>query len=238
MPDPTGAKRFYEAVVVAPSGEGFAILLDGRGTRTPGRAPLLLPTRELADAVADEWRDQGERIVPATMPLTRLANTAIDGVAPEMEAVRADIARYAGSDLVMYRAADPERLVAAQSAAWDPVLAWARERFGARFVLSEGVIFVDQPPESLARIGAALEAVRSPFGLAALHVTTTLTGSVLVALMHAAGALDAEAAWRAAHVDELHQETQWGQDLEALRRREAREAEFRAASRLHALARV
>ncbi|TDR94334.1 ATP12 family chaperone protein [Enterovirga rhinocerotis] len=223
-------KRFYTAAEIAAGPDGFVLTLDGRPARTPGRVPLALPTRALGEAVAAEWAAQGERILPATMPLTRLANTAIDGVARELAAVRADLARYAGSDLVAYRAADPEPLVAAQSAAWDPVLEWARTDLGARFVLSQGVTYVDQPELSLARIREALERHDSPFAVAALHVMTTLTGSVLIALMHGAGRLGREEAWRAAHVDELFQESRWGLDSEAAERRALREAEFTAAS--------
>lgn len=179
-----------------------------------------------------EWQAQTAVIDPATMPLTRLANTAIDGVSPVIPAVQEDIARYAASDLVCYRAGSPEGLVAAQNAAWDPVIAWSRATLGARFVLSGGVMFVEQPPESVARVRARVENESSPFRLAALHVMTTLTGSVLVALMHGDGSLGLDEAWAAAHADELFQESRWGTDLDATARRAARFAEFAAASRL------
>ena len=231
-------KRFYRSAGVEPSEGGFVLTLDGRPARTPARAPLRLPTRALGEAVAAEWDGQGDTIEPASMPLTKLANTAIDGVSKEMDAVRADLARYAGSDLVAYRAGEPDRLVAEQALAWDPVLAFAREELGARFILSEGVTFVTQPEASLEQVRERLAAETSPFALAALHVMTTLTGSVLLALMHAGGRLSGEAAWEAAHVDERYQESRWGQDSEAVARREARRAEFEAASRLYRLARV
>ena len=233
---PPPPKRFYKVAAIEPGEGGFVLTLDGRPARTPGRRPLALPTWTLGEAIAAEWAAQGESILPATMPLTRLANTALDGVARETEAVRADIARYAGSDLVVYRAAGPERLVAAQAAAWDPVLAWAHAALGARFVLSEGVMFVDQPEPALRAVRERLERERSPFALAALHVMTTLTGSILIALMHAAEALPLDDAWTAAHADELYQESLWGQDSEAADRRAARRAEFEAASRLYRLA--
>jgi chaperone required for assembly of F1-ATPase len=233
MPDaPALPKRFYQDAVARPEESGFVLALDGRPARTPGRNVLALPTQALGDAVAAEWSAQGATIDPSTMPLTRLANTAIDGVSREMDAVRAELSRYAGSDLVMYRAGDPVPLVAAQAGAWDPVLDWARGALGARFVLSEGVTFVTQPEGSLARIREALDAEASPFRLASLHFATTLTGSVLIALMHAAGAITADAAWRTAHVDELFQESRWGLDEEAAERRRRREAEFNAASRM------
>jgi chaperone required for assembly of F1-ATPase len=170
------------------------------------------------------------------MPLTRLVNSAIDGVTTRLDEVRADLLRYAGSDLVCYRAGAPERLVAAQAAAWDPILAWARTELGAPFVLSEGVMHVEQPERALAAVAARLAGSASPFRLAALHAMTSLGGSVLIALAHVAGSLGLDEAWAAAHVDESFQESLWGEDEEAMARRSARRAEFGAASRLYALA--
>lgn len=225
-------KRFYERVSVEPREGAFVVLLDGRELRTPARARLALPARGLAEAVAREWEAQGASIDPATMPLTRLVNSALDGVAREAEAVRADIVRYAGSDLVCYRAGDPQRLVEAQAARWDPVLAWAGEALGARFILAEGVMFTAQPEPALARMRAAVEAVPAPLTLAALHVATTLTGSALIALALAHGHLTADEAWDAAHVDEDVQMEIWGQDAEAMERRAGRRADFDAAATL------
>ena len=226
-------KRFYKDVSVQPSGDGFGLALDGKPVRTPARAALVVPVKSLAEAVAEEWRAQGEEINPAQMPKTRLVNTALDGVSREIAAVTAEIAKFAGSDLVCYRAGAPESLVAEQNAAWNPVLDFARERFSARFVCSEGVMFVAQPDESLNSIFRAVEALgegrNGAFRLAALHVMTTLTGSALIALALAHGGLDFEAAWAAAHVDEDHQMRLWGADDEALARRAARKAEMRAA---------
>jgi chaperone required for assembly of F1-ATPase len=227
-------KRFYKSVTVAPCEEGFAVLLDGRSIRTPKRQALVLPSRALADAVAAEWTAQAERIDPDTMPLTRLANTAIDAVAARMSEVAANIAAFAGSDLLCYRVAGPEGLVARQSAEWDPVLDWARDVLGAEFSLASGVVHVAQPQEALARILSAVEPL-DPFRLAALHVITTLTGSALIALAHMSGRLDLEDAWTAAHVDEDWQIEQWGRDAEADERRMQRFAEFEAASRLMSL---
>ena len=227
---PSASRRFYKQAGLSEGASGFSLTLDGRPARTPGRAPLALPTRALGEAVAAEWEAQGASIDPTTMPLTRLANSTIDGVVPRAEEVRADLVRYAGSDLIAYRAAEPERLVAEQAAAWDPVHAWARDSLGAHLVLSEGVMFVEQPSEAIAAVQAAIDREPSPFRLAALHVMTTLTGSVLIALMHATGRLSAEKAWRAAHADELFQESRWGADYEASERRARREADFQAAS--------
>jgi chaperone required for assembly of F1-ATPase len=232
---PSLRKRFYEKAGVQESGDGFRLVLDSRPANTPARRPLSLPTRALAEAVAAEWSGQGAEIDPATMPVTRLANTVIDAVAERRSEVVDDLVKFAGSDLVCYRAGEPARLVAEQDRAWNPVLDFAREDLGASFVLAEGVIHQAQPPESLAAIRRAIEAVHSPFRLAALHVMTTLTGSVLIALAHAAGRLDADEAWSAAHVDEFHQESVWGRDEEAHRRRERRRAEFDAASTVHRL---
>jgi chaperone required for assembly of F1-ATPase len=222
-------KRFYAAAELAEGDGGFTLTLDGRIARTPGKRPLAVPQRALADILVAEWAGQAGTIDPASMPFTRLLNAALDHVAPRMAEVAADIGRYARSDLVCYRAGEPERLVARQAALWDPILAWARETLGARFVLAEGIGFVEQPAASLAAIDAALAAERAPLTLAALHVATTLTGSALIALALRRGFLDADAAWLAAHVDEDVQMEAWGRDAEALERRAFRRREFEAA---------
>ena len=170
------------------------------------------------------------------MPLTRLANSAIDGVSREVEAVRAEVVKYAGSDLLCYRAGDPASLVAAQAASWDPVLDWARDALGARFILSQGVMFVDQPAPAIEAVRAAVETIDCPHRLAALSSMTTLTGSVLLALAVSRGRLTAEEAWRAAHVDEDFQMGAWGEDAEALARRTRRWSDMEAASRVMRLA--
>ena len=225
-------KRFYKEVAVKGEEDGGAsLLLDGKPMRTPGKAAFTLPARALAEAVASEWRAQGERIDPSTMPLTRLANSAIDGVAGREQAVIDDIARHAASDLLCYRAEAPKALVAAQGAHWDPVLAFAREELKAPLVLSEGVVHVAQPEASLARIRSEFEDL-DPFSLAALHVMTALTGSALLTLAMLRGKLTPEQAWQAAHVDEDFQISQWGEDAEAKTRRENRWRDFAAAAKL------
>ncbi|MGO4871129.1 MAG: ATP12 family chaperone protein [Roseiarcus sp.] len=230
---PAGIKRFFrEASVGEAEGGSFALLLDGRRARTPAKRPLILPTRALAELVAEEWAGQGETIDPAAMPLTRLANSAIDGVAAAIEATRAEIAGYAGADLMCYRAEAPEALVAAEAAAFDPVLDWAGEALGAKFLVGVGVVHVRQPESALLSVRAALDAVESPFALAALHVMTSLTGSVLLALAVARGSLSAEEAWRIAHVAEDFQIASWGEDEEAKARRAARRRDFEAAGRV------
>jgi chaperone required for assembly of F1-ATPase len=228
-------KRFYENAAVEEREEGLVLTLDGRMARTPGRKPLAFPNRALGEAVAQEWQAQVEVINPALMPLTRICNSAIDGVAEQAEAVADEIVKYAGSDLVCYRAGEPERLVAAQAQHWDPILAVARERYGARFLLSEGIVFVEQPETAIAGIRARVAQERDPFRLAALNVMTTLTGSALIALATADGALGADAAWEAAHLDEIVQESIWGEDADAIRRRAVRKIDFDAAVRTAAL---
>ena len=224
-------KRVYKNVATKEEGAGVAVLLDGKWVKTPAKAALKLPTRVLAEAVADEWRAQGERIDPATMPLTKLANSAIDGVAGRERAVIDDIVKHAGSDLVCYRAEGPRGLTEAQIKHWDPVLAWAKEALGAPFVLGEGVVHVAQPQASLDRLRETL-AGRDAFSLAALHVMTALTGSALLALAVVLGRMTPEQAWEAAHVDEDWQISQWGEDEEAAKRRQNRWRDFGAAARL------
>ena len=221
-------KRFYEHAHVGDSGEGgVSVLLDGKPVRTPARRALALPTRALAEAVGAEWSAQTDVIDPARMPLTRLANAVIDAVVDRPAPVAEEIANYLGSDLLFYRADTPAGLVERQARAWDPVLAWARDQFGARFVLTQGIVYVPQPHEAVTAARAAIPA--EPWQLGALSSITTLTGSALLALALAQDALAAETAWAAAHVDEDWQMSQWGRDELALARRDFREAEFRAA---------
>lgn len=227
-------KRFYEAVSVAErtSDDGRAewqLLLDARAVRTPGKTLVAVASERIAEALAEEWRAQGERIDPATMPLTKIVNSAIDGVRGREAEVAADIVAFAGSDLLCYRSEGPDDLVAMQAEAWDPVLAWAREAFGARFIQAQGVMPVEQPQASLDAFAGELRGF-DPLRLCALHVITTLTGSALLALAHARGELTLEEAWAAAHVDEDFQISRWGPDEEAAERRGKRWVEFQAAS--------
>ncbi|CAG1005086.1 MAG: ATPase [Rhizobiaceae bacterium] len=226
------AKRFYDKVSVEERADGFVVLLDGKTVRTPGKALLALPTEAAAALVAAEFEAQGERIDPVTMPVTRLVNTAIDGVAADMEAVIEDILRFASSDLLCYRADGPDGLVARQADAWDPVIDWARARLGARFILAEGIVHVAQPREAIGAAGVRLSQRVEPLRLAALHLMTTLTGSALLALAVEDGAMSADAAWAAAHVDETWNAEQWGEDYEAAARNAARRRDFLAATAL------
>lgn len=223
-------KRFYKDVSTQEGEGGFAVLLDGRPVRTPSRRLLAVPTVRLAERLAGEWAAQADTINPMTMPLTRLVNTALDGVSEAAEAVFEDALRYAGSDVLCYRAGAPETLVRLQGEAWDPWLDWMASTSGARFVLAEGVMHVDQPTSAIHATAVLLRRHHDPLRLAALHVVTTMTGSVILALALADGAADAETVWQAAHVDEDFNISQWGEDHEAAARRAARRKEFDAAA--------
>lgn len=231
-------KRFYKDVGIGEDAGRFTIELDGRTVKTPAKRPLSLPTRAAAELVASEWRGQVDIIDPATMPITRLVNSALDGVANELDAVTDDIVKYAGTDLLCYRADSPPSLVDAQAGKWDPVLYWAAETFGARFILAEGIIHQEQPASAIAAYATALRKYRDPLALGALHTITTLTGSALLALALAEGRLTAEEAWTAAHADEDWNIAQWGSDAEAEARRAHRWQDMKASSDLfNALAR-
>ena len=224
-------KRFYERAAAGEGGaEGVPVTLDDKPVRTPLRRLLAAPTPALAEAIAAEWNAQEKEIDPGRMPLTRLANAVIDAVADAPGPVAAEVEKYLGSDLVCYRADTPARLIEMQAQAWDPVLAWAHEALGARFVQVEGVIHAAQPVEAIAAARGAIPA--EPWRLGAVSSITTLTGSALLALALLHGRLDAEAAWAAAHVDEDWQMAQWGRDDVALERRAYRQAELEAAVRV------
>lgn len=222
-------KRFYKDVTVGAYAEGgFAVLLDGKQVNTPLRNKLVLPTEAAAQIVADEFARQDTYIDPKDMPATRLVNTAIDGVAAETQAVLEEILRFAGTDLLCYRADSPKELVERQRENWDPILDWAAT-LGANFEVTEGLMHVAQPREALAAFGAHLRMVTDPIALASLHVMTTLCGSAITGLALFKGAIDVDTAWKAAHVDEDWTIEQWGDDEEAQARRVWREKEIRAA---------
>jgi chaperone required for assembly of F1-ATPase len=227
---PTLRRRFFREVALTQEPAGFVVALDGRPIMTPARRPLAAPTRALAEILAAEWDAQVEVIDPASMPLTRLANTIIDGVVAARPEMVAEIEKYLGSDLVYYRAEAPDALVMRQERYWDPILAFARDDLAARFVVTQGVNFVTQPADA---IEAARHAIPDdPWRLGAVHAVMTLTGSALIALALARGAISPDAAWAAAHVDEDWNMEQWGRDELALARRKARLAEMQAAVRV------
>jgi len=223
-------KRFYKDVSVGESEDGYAIELDGKPVKTPARRTLVAPTRALAQLLSAEWQRQAEVIDPATMPVTRLVNTALDGVAADLQAVFEDILRFSSSDLLCYRADSPERLVERQAERWDPVIDWAAQDLGARFILAEGVMHQEQPREATAAFAVTLRKYDTALELACLHTVTTLTGSAILALAFAEGRLPLAEVWSLAHIDEDWTIEHWGSDAEAEQRRADRFAEFQAAT--------
>ncbi|QOZ26550.1 ATP12 family chaperone protein [Bradyrhizobium sp. CCBAU 51753] len=221
-------KRFYTSAGVAEADGGFSVTLDGKPIRSPSGKPIVVPVRAIADAVATEWNVQGETIDPLTMPLTRLANSVVEGVIDRVDEVADDAAKFLGSDLLFYRAGHPETLVAREAQHWDPVLFWAADTLGAHFVMAEGVMHVGQPESAIRAARAAFPS--DPWSVAALHVVTTLTGSALLALALAHGFRDEDQVWAAAHVDEDWNIEKWGVDEEVAARRAARLVDFRAAA--------
>ena len=224
------AKRFWTDVTVKDRG----IRLDGRALKTPARADLVLPTDSLAAAIAEEWRAVEGTIDPRAMPLTGLANAAIDRIAPDPVPFAAGLARYAQGDLLCYRADHPTELTALQGEAWDPPLDWARERYGIDFVVTAGITHVDQPAETVRRLAAAV-AARDAFHLAGLSPLVTLSGSLVLALALAEGVMTEENSWIAAELDQIWQAEQWGEDALATAAREDKRRDFRAAARFLAL---
>ena len=223
-------KRFYRLAAVSPEESGVAVLLDGRPVRTPGRNLLRVPTEELAEAIAEEWNGQGDAIEPRSMPLTGLANAAIDRVAPDPAGFARTLAEYGGSDLLCYRADGPDSLVERQEQMWDPLLDWARTRFGIEIETTTGVMHRRQPEATIERLGRAV-AARGPFQLAGLAPLVTIAGSLVIALALAEGAIGLKPAWDAAMLDEAWQAEQWGADPLAADSLENRRREFEAGYR-------
>jgi chaperone required for assembly of F1-ATPase len=221
-------KRVYSNVGVVEAPGGFAVTLDDKPIRTPSGRQVVVPIRDIADAIAAEWQAQRETIDPLTMPLTRLANSIVEAVVDRLDAVTDDVAKYFQSDLLFYRAGHPDALVAREAAHWDTALFWAADALGAHFILAEGIVHVRQPESAVAAARAALPT--DPWSIAALHVITTLTGSALLALALLRGVLDQDQVWAAAHVDEDWNAEKWGVDEEVAARRSARFVEFAAAA--------
>jgi chaperone required for assembly of F1-ATPase len=206
--------RFYKVASSRPDGDGHGVWLDERRLKTPIRLPLTVPTAALAEAIAHEWNAQEARIVPATMPLTALANAAIDRIAPEREAFARRLAAYGAHDLLCYRASEPLSLSVRLAKAWQPILDWLEAHHGARLALAEGIVHVDQPPEALKSLEAAALSL-DPFRLAALHVLTTSFGSLGLGLAVLGGRLGAKEAFAISRIDEEFQIERWGHDEEA-----------------------
>jgi len=224
-------KRFWSEVAI----ERGAILLDGRPVKTPARAPLLLPTAALADAIATEWRNVVERVDPRTMPMTGLANAAIDHVAPDPSAFAATMSAYSETDLLCYRAEAPTDLVERQAQAWDPLLDWARRRYDVAFSVTSGIVHVAQPPATVTRLTTAV-AAHDAFALVALSQLVTIAGSLVIALALAEDVLTPAEGFAAAHLDELWQADHWGEEWSSAEARAARLADFEAAARFLKLA--
>jgi chaperone required for assembly of F1-ATPase len=226
-------RRFYKTVSVDTARQ---ILLDGKPVRTPMKQILSLPSAEMAQSVAAEWDAQTKVIEPARMPLTRLANTAIDRADSERASVIKELVQYADADLICYRVAKPEALVVIQREKWDPVLAWMQDKLGVRFEWSTGIVHKPQTGEALAAFEGYLNQLNNWY-LTAHYNISTLTGSVLLTTMLIEGGITADMAWVAAHVDEDFQVSEWGEDEDAKLRRAARRAEFDASVRFATLIR-
>jgi chaperone required for assembly of F1-ATPase len=225
---PVLRKRFYNRAATVREDGNYAVRLDDKPVRTPAGRLLAAPTPALGEALAAEWNAQSDVIDPVNMPLTRLANAIIDGVAERPGPVADEVEKYLSSDLVCYRAGSPRGLAERQARHWDPILDWARDTLGAPLVQGEGVVHVTQPAPALAAARAAIP--QDPWRLGAVHTVTTLTGSALIALALARGRLTADEAWAAAHVDEDWNMEQWGRDDLARERRAYRFAELNAAA--------
>lgn len=227
-------RRFWKIASPAPVDAGWTVRLDDRPVKTPAKALLVVPTEAMAQAIAAEWDAQEREVRPETMPVTRAANSALDKVATQYDEVAAMLAAYAGSDLLCYRATGPEPLVARQSQAWDPLLAWARDALGLFLTVTSGVMPVAQAPDVVPR-ATALAAGLGPFRLAAFHDLVAISGSFILAMAVIRGQLSVADAWAMSRIDELWQIEEWGEDDEAMALAAARWADFERAARFYDL---
>ena len=223
-------KRFWTSAAAVGTDGGFAVELDGRRVRTPARAELVVPTRAVADAIAAEWNECGEKVDPRAMPLTGLANAAIDRVAPDKDAFAAGLAKYAETDLTYYRAKQPQTLVARQGESWDALLGWARRRYDVDFATCSGVMHIAQPEETVRKLGHAVASLDA-FQLAGLSPLVTIGGSLVAALAVLEKMMPATEAWEAVSLDDRWQMEQWGADAEAEAALDARRRDFLAGAR-------
>lgn len=224
-------KRFYKSVTVEPRGDGYAVFLDGRVTKTPGRVETVVPSKALAELMAAEWEAQEIHINPLDMPVVRLINSGVEGGPEVADPLRAEVIKFAGNDLMLYRADSPRELVAVQEEVWDPVLTGLARHFAIRFQPVIGIMHEDQPQSTLNKLSESLEGTHH-LALAAMVSATGLCGSGLLAIALREKLIDADVAWTAAHVDEDHNIRLWGEDAEATARRTARRIEFDAAVRV------
>lgn len=228
-------KRFYSTVTVEPGEGGLAVLLDGRLVKTPARATLLLPRADMAQAVADEWAGQGEDIVIGSMPMTGLANAAIDRIAPDPARFVRDIAAYGATDTLCYRADPDDPLAQRQQQEWDPILEWAESRYDIRLIRVAGIVHQPQPSHSLSRLTSVVSTC-DPFVLAGLSTMASIGGSLVSALALLQQAFDGATIWRAICLEELWQEELWGADAEAVATRALRKTAFDEAYRFCCIA--
>lgn len=218
-------KKFWKSVAVVPQDDGFTITLDDRPVRTPARAPLLVTSRPLAEAIAAEWDAQDTDIDPATMPMTAQANATIDLITPDARAFAAPIAEYAVCDLLCYRDDRDAALQAEQASAWNPILHWAEQRFGVEFIITQGILPVDQPAATVAVLRDTTFALPAA-QLAPLAPLVTISGSLVTALALIEQAFDSEILWQAVVLDDLYQERRWGEDDEAQKMRARRHRDW------------
>lgn len=223
-------KRFYDTAEAVRSDLGWGVALDGKPVKTPGGKPLALPAQMLTDAIAAEWAGQEDKIDPASMPLTGLANATIEQIAPNPKSFAADLAVYGETDLLCYRSDAPVELAARQCEAWDPLLAWAKKRYGVGFETTTGIVHRPQPQATVARLREEVSAL-DPFRLAGLSPLVTIGGSLVAALALIEGAFDEDTVWAATRLDEDWQAGQWGEDVEAIAARDAKRRQFSAGMR-------
>jgi chaperone required for assembly of F1-ATPase len=228
------ARRFWSDAAPEPVEGGFEVRLDGRPVRTPAKTLLVVPTERLAHAVSAEWQAQGETVDPTTMPMTRMANSALDKVTPQQADVAEHLAAYGESDLLCYRADAPQELVDRQAAAWDPLLAWAEDRYGARLAVGTGVMFVPQEADAVAALRRPVDAL-DPWALAAFHDLVALPGSLVIAFAATSGEWDRADLWARSRIDEAWQAEQWGVDEEAAALASAKGDAFLDAGRFYDL---
>jgi len=229
---PVLRRRFYKKVSLLTADNGCTITLDDKPVKTPGGNLLIVSGERIGKLIVEEWQGQEEFIEPLSMPITRLVNAAIDGVSVGSEAVKEDIVRFAGSDLLCYRAENPVELVERQASNWDPLLVWVNTCLDAGFLVQRGIVHIDQPPATIAAFSAHVKMIDDPARLAALHSITALCGSAIIAIAIYNRQISANDAWKAAHVDEDWQVSQWGEDEESSAFRSARRVEFDAAINL------
>ena len=230
------ARRFWKTADIRPQGNGWEVVLDDRPLRTPGKLPLILPTEALARAIAAEWDAQTDVIDPNRMPLTRAANSAVEKVTPQFHDVTSMLGDYGGTDLLSYRASEPEALTRMQAVGWDPLIDWAATELRAPLRITHGVIPVPQDPAVLLKLQAEIASLDA-FALTALHDLVTLPGSLILGLAVLRGRLDAETAWKLARIDEEFQADRWGRDEDADLAAQGRLEAMRNAERFYHLSR-